>query len=173
MQEFELVYKAKKGDLKAMEELLDQNYAILKGYLLKITLDRELAADLTQETMLKALKKIKKFKNRSKFSTWLISIGTNLYKDHLRKNHRLIMVEDIDKLQVGILEAKETDLIITELLAELPLDKRLVLVLKHYFGYNYQEIGQMLNCPVGTVKSRMYYCMNFLRKRMTGGEEDE
>lgn len=169
MQERELVERARKGDQRSLEELLQQNYSMLKGYLTKATLDPELAADLTQETMVKAIRQIKQFKGKSKFSTWLISIGSNLYRDYLRKHRRLIVTDDLDLLGRET-EIKDLHLEIDELLSQLPQEKRMVLILKHYFGYNYDEIGAILSCPVGTVKSRMHYCINFLQKQLERGK---
>lgn len=173
--EHDLVQQAKKGDERAIEELLQRNYPILKGYLLKITLDPELAADLTQETMFKAVRQLKKFKEQSKLSTWLITIATNLYRDYQRKNRHLPVAEDPANLEQRLGQADYSgaeigDGLVDDLLARLPQDKRAVLILKHYFGYNYQEISKILNCPVGTVKSRMYYCLEFLQKQMEGGK---
>lgn len=170
MLERELIKCAQNGDQRSLEELLQQNYSILKGYLLKVTLDPELAADLTQETMVKAIRQIKQFKGHSKFSTWLISIGSNLYRDDLRKNRRWIVTNDMERIGGGVVEKQDLHLMIDELLADLPLEKRMVLILKHYFGYNYEEIGKIVDCPVGTVKSRMHYCMNFLQQRLERGK---
>ncbi|AZR72097.1 RNA polymerase sigma factor SigY [Anoxybacter fermentans] len=170
MQEIELVQRAQKGDRKALKELLQMNYSILKGYLLKITLDPDLAADLTQETMLKAILKLQKFKGQSKFSTWLITIGSNLYRDYLKKNRHLIMVDYPERFE-SITEMKEAGLIIEEMLLKLPAEKRMVLVLKHYFGYTYEEISKIIKCPVGTVKSRMYYCLEFLQNQIERGNK--
>lgn len=169
MHEQELIQRAQKGDQGSLEELLQLNYPILKGYLTKVTLDRELAADLTQETMFKAIRQLKKFRGSAKFSTWLITIGTNLYRDHLRKHRRLVVTDELDYFEPQT-EMPETALVIDELLVELPQEKRMVLILKHYFGYNYEEIGKILDCPVGTVKSRMYYCMDYLHKQLERGE---
>lgn len=173
--EHDLIQRAKKGDERAMEELLQRNYPILKGYLLKITLDPELAADLTQETMFKAVRQLKRFKEQSKFSTWLITIASNLYRDYQRKSRHFPLVEDPVSLEqrlerVDSSGGRAKDELVDDLLARLPQDKRAVLILKHYFGYNYEEIGKILDCPVGTVKSRMYYCLEFLQKQMEGGK---
>lgn len=168
MQEFELIQLAQKDDQNALKELLQENYAILKGYLLKMTFNRELADDLAQETMLKAILKIKKFKGHSKFSTWLIRIATNLYRDHLKKNRRLLVVENLERTYADR-EMNDKDFWIAESLAKLPPEKKSVLILKHYFGYSYEEIAKILKCPVGTAKSRMHYCLEFLRSEMKGG----
>ncbi|MBM7614291.1 RNA polymerase sigma factor SigY [Alkaliphilus hydrothermalis] len=178
MEEHLLVKMAKRQDKKAMEKLLQSNYSILKGYLLKMTLNPTLADDLTQETMLKAVLNISKYEHRGKFSTWLITIGTNLHRDQLRKNKRLVYSEEhmelvdhhnieeefIKKIEYGNL---------MKVLKEIPEEKRVVLILKHYYDYSYLEIAEILDCPIGTIRSRLHYAIKVLQKTMKGGEDIE
>lgn len=112
--------------------------------------------------MYRAVKNIKRYKATSKFSTWLITIATNLYRDQLRKGRKEILYADItDDLQYRAeqlditLEAKEKFLQLQNIMAGLPFEKRAVLVLKHYYGYSYQEMADILQCPVGTIRSRL------------------
>ena len=93
MDEESLINMAKEGEKEALNLLLQNNYKILYGYCVKITGDRELSLDITQETMLKAVIYIKKYKHNGKFSTFLITIATNLYRDYLRKNKKIILGE--------------------------------------------------------------------------------
>ena len=78
MDEKDLIRKAKKGDTLALSKLLQQNYSFLFKYLMKATLHPQIAEDLTQETMMKCIEKIQLYNGESKFSSWLITIGTNL-----------------------------------------------------------------------------------------------
>ena len=78
MDEKDLIRKAKKGDTLALSKLLQQNYSFLLKYLMKATLHPQIAEDLTQETMMKCIEKIQLYNGESKFSSWLITIGTNL-----------------------------------------------------------------------------------------------
>ncbi|WP_069649883.1 RNA polymerase sigma factor SigY [Caloranaerobacter ferrireducens] len=174
MEERKLVILAKKGDKKALEQLLKNNYSVLKGYLLKLTLDESLADDITQETMLKVILNIKKYKLKGKFSTWLITIATNVYRDILRKNKKVIYRGE-QMRAVDVMSLEESVIVKTDfdrlklLLKELPEEKRMVFILKHYYGYSYDEIAQIMKCSPGTVRSRLHYCIEKIRHQMKGG----
>ncbi len=165
------IARAQRGDSVALAQLLQTHYLPVKKYLVSVTFDRNLAEDLTQETMIRAIQRIGQFGGRSKFSTWLISIATNLYMDWLRKQKRERRIEE-DAIQSLLLEPAELgpdtevrDLL--ERLHELPRDVALPLILKHYHGYTYEEIAEWMAIPVGTVKSRIFNGIRALRK----GEE--
>lgn len=160
MEEFELVMKAKQGNKSAFNTLLTNNYSLLKGYIIKMTGNPELSQDIIQESMLKAVVNIHKFKPEAKFSTWLIKIATNVYIDYLRKNKAIEPIEEnleaaqcsAEDIAISNIEYKQA----MNMLLSLPYEKRAVFILKHYFGYKYEEIAEILNCPVGTVRSRLH-----------------
>ncbi len=160
LDELELVEKAKQGNKSALNTLLTTNYGILKGYIIKMTGNPELSQDIIQDAMLKAVVNIGKFYPESKFSTWLIKIATNTYIDYLRKNKTTELIdealeskdEDPETTVINNLDYKEA----MSILLALPYEKRAVFILKHYYGYKYEEIAQILNCPVGTVRSRLH-----------------
>lgn|SRR5690554_4047399 len=147
-QELYLIKRAVSGEKEALEELLKRNYRIVKGYLLKTTCNYNLTEDLTQETMYRAIKNIKSYKPVGKFSTWLITIASNIYRDQLRKRGKEILHNDFtsdlqynfDKLDLAF-ETKEKVLQLQNILVELPFEKKAVIILKHYYGYSCQEIA--------------------------------
>ncbi len=164
-----LLEKARAGDRKSLELLLYDNYKIIYGYLLKLTMNEELTKDITQEVMVKAILNIKKFKGDSKLSTWLISIASNLYKDSLRKNklRTRISIEDVtirdyQNVENSVIN-KDTVRRIENMLKDFPYEKRMVFILKNYYDYSYEEISTILKCPIGTVRSRLHYCIKKLR----------
>lgn len=168
--EIELIKKAKDGDKEALEILIANNFSIIKGYVLKLTCDIELSKDIVQETLLSAMVNINSFKGKSKFSTWLIKIATNKYKDYLRKNK-----ENMDISLLANTYSIEDDIVIRtqvkevlEILEEMPREKRVVFILKHYYGYSYEEIGDILNCPIGTVRSRLHCSVKTIIKKFKG-----
>lgn len=169
MDEKALLEKARLGDRKSLEMLLYDNYKIVFGYLLKLTLNEEVTKDLTQDVMMKAILNIKKFKGDSKFSTWLISIASNLYKDYIRKNKKIsgTAIEDLSLADSQNIEQtvinKDTVKRLGKVLMELPYEKRMVFILKNYYDYSYDEISKILKCPIGTVRSRLHYCIEKLR----------
>ncbi|ERM91994.1 RNA polymerase sigma factor SigY [Caldanaerobacter subterraneus subsp. yonseiensis KB-1] len=170
MEEKELIYKAKNGNKHALNELLSQNYNTLLGYCIKMTGNPTLAQDIVQDTMLKAILNIKKFAPEAKFSTWLLKIATNTFKDYLRKHKNVELVEEISTNNTeNIEETAITNLQYKELmniLMKLPYEKRATFILKHYYGYKYEEIAQILDCPVGTVRSRLHNAIKEIMKEM-------
>lgn len=81
----EFIKRTKDGDKDALEILIANNFSILKGYVIKLTCDTELSKDIIQDTLLSVVVNIKKFKGNAKFSTWIIQIATNKYRDYLKK----------------------------------------------------------------------------------------
>lgn len=166
MDELNLIKKAKLGNKSALNTLLKENLNIVKGYIIKMTADPVLSQDILQETMLKAVLNINKFSPKAKFSTWLITIATNVYRDTLRKNKPMTELDENiisasdnpEKIAVGKLEYAE----IVKVIQSLPYDKRAVFILKHFNNYSYEEIANILNCPVGTVRSRLHYSVKYI-----------
>lgn len=169
LDEKALLEKARSGDMKSLELLLYDNYKIIYGYLLKLTMNEELTKDITQEVMVKAILNIKKFKGDSKLSTWLISIASNLYKDSIRKNKQTsnisiedLTVKDSQNIEDSVIN-KDTVRRIESMLKDFPYEKRMAFILKNYYDYSYEEISTILKCPIGTVRSRLHYCIKKLR----------
>jgi RNA polymerase sigma-70 factor (ECF subfamily) len=153
-----------------MNTLLTENINILKGYVIKMTADQHLSQDIIQDTMLKAVLNISKFEPKAKFSTWLIKIATNLYRDYLRKKKPLEIIDEaledsgqrVEEAAISRLEYKE----IIGIIQELSHEKRSAFILKHYYGYKYEEIAEILGCPVGTVRSRIHNAVKQIMAEM-------
>ncbi|HLN64590.1 MAG TPA: RNA polymerase sigma factor SigY [Symbiobacteriaceae bacterium] len=163
----DLIAKAQRGDQVALARLLQANYLAVKKYLVTVSFNRTLAEDLTQETMIRAISRIGQYSGRAKFTTWLISIATNLYMDHLRHQQRERRLEEELAFDPppGGLEPEWAEAM--ERLQALPRDVALPVVLKHYYGYTYEEIAEWMGIPEGTVKSRIFNGVRALRKGMT------
>ena len=172
MDDTTLIRQAQCGDQVALARLLQQHYLPVKKYLVTITFDRSLAEDLTQETMIRAIERIGQFQGRSRFSTWLFSIATRQYLDWLRRQKRQRQAEArvADELRLAEAElAPEVSRLMAQV-AALPREVALPVVLKHYYGYTYEEIAEWMDIPVGTVKSRIFNAVRTLRR---GLGEDE
>lgn len=170
MEEKILIERAKEGNKSALNTLLNNNLQILKSYTIKMTGDPHLAQDIVQDTLLKGVLHIQKFKPQGKFSTWLITIATNVYRDYLRKNKRKVSLEenlreDEDNLEEKVMVNLQYKMVM-EILMKIPLEKRAIFILKHYYGYKYEEIGKMMDCPVGTVRSRLHYTIKYILKEL-------
>ncbi|SMG08184.1 RNA polymerase sigma factor SigY [Paenibacillus aquistagni] len=168
MSEQQLIQQAQQGNTEALALLLRQHYAMVRGYMLKLTMNPSLTDDLVQDTMLRAMEKLHTYNGKSKFSSWLITIATRLYLDRLKRmkverrwleqEGRLIRYQ----VETNQLEWSEA----MEMLQQLPPEQRAAILLKHYYGYAYPEIAAIMQCSEGTVKSRVHYGTEQIRKEM-------
>ncbi|WP_438448497.1 RNA polymerase sigma factor SigY [Gorillibacterium sp. sgz5001074] len=170
-----LIENAKRGDRTALSLLLQRNYSFLMKYLIKATMQPGYAEDLAQETMLRAMEKIRLYNGQSKFSSWLITIGTRLYIDSLRKRKRELRWQEEQEQSLRKLRwqaeyggSEWPDVL--DALGVMPEEIRLPIILKHYYGYAYEEIAGMMDIPPGTVKSRIHNGLKSLRKELSEHE---
>lgn len=170
MEEKKLVALAKKGDHQAFALLFRENYAFLVKYLIKISMNPDIAEDLAQETMAKSIEKIHLYTGKSKFSSWLISIGTNLFIDQYRRRKRESdwqkAEQSVRKLQWQMESRNEEWNDAMNALGKLQEGVRIPIVLKHYYGYSYEEIGDIIGISPGTVKSRIHNGILSIRKEL-------
>ncbi|PQP88649.1 RNA polymerase sigma factor SigY [Paenibacillus sp. AR247] len=176
MDEHKQIKRAQRGDSQAMAQLLRNHYSFLMKYLIKMTMNPEIAEDVAQETMLRCIEKIQQYNGKSKFSSWMITIATRIYIDQMRR----IKVEKQWRDQEQALRSTEwqlkaqqeewTDAI--QALSRLGYEWRLPILLKHYYGYTYDEIADMMGIPPGTVKSRIHHGLQQLRKEMATDEKE-
>lgn len=170
-EELKLIEAAKRGDRTALSALMQRNYSFLVKYLIKATMQPALAEDLAQETMLKAMEKIRLYNGRSKFSSWLITIGTRLYIDSLRRKKRELQWQEQEqslrklKWQAELAGREWQDAL--DALGAMQEEIRIPILLKHYYGYAYEEIADMMEIPPGTVKSRIHNGLKSLRKELS------
>ncbi|PWI56860.1 RNA polymerase sigma factor [Sulfoacidibacillus thermotolerans] len=123
------------------------------------------AEEVTQDAFLKVFRKLHTLKEPSAFSAWLTTIVTRLAIDHMRsqKRHQAEPIENVAEIP-----ERENDptlrTVIEEALAQLSPDHRAILLLRERDGYEYTEIARILGVPIGTVKSRLAYAKQALRK---------
>lgn len=170
-----IIKEAQQGNAAALAELLRDHYTFLHKYLLKVTLDPSLAEDICQDTMLRSMEKITSYNGSSSFSSWLITIATRLYIDRIRRSKRekewsLRQEQGIRSIRWQFESRNEEWSDVLEALSQLPSPQRVAVLLKHYYGYGYEEIGVMLQIPEGTAKSRVAYGLKQLRREL---EKDE
>jgi RNA polymerase sigma-70 factor (ECF subfamily) len=171
-----LIKSAKAGDHIAFAKLFKEHYPFLVKYLIKITMNPDTAEDLAQETMAKCVQKIQLYNGQSKFSTWLISIATNTYIDQCRKKKRekdWQGEEVYRKLKWHFESRNEEWNDMLSALGKLHEDIRIPIILKHYYGYSYEEIGDWLKISSGTVKSRVHNGIMAIRRELKLSEETE
>lgn len=161
-----LITFAQQGDTKALEELIrrvQKNVFTMFSYL---TYRRSDIADLTQEALVKMAKNIGNLKNPKVFKSWLNKIITNTYYDYLKKNsgnpkiesNTTKLLEIKDKIGCEPGEKclfSEMEKLIKAALLSLPDNLRIVIILREYEGLSYDEIAEITNTTLGTVKSRI------------------
>ncbi len=170
MKEIDYIEEAKSGDKNALNTLIINNYPLLKGYSIKLTGNVDDAGDLVNDTVVKIILNIHKYKTTGSFSSWMLTVATNIYRDKLRKMKREEIRDDIDMVSTSSIEENVINKLkieqVLKLLQEIPYEKRSVFILKHYYNYKYEEISQILGCPVGTVRSRLHYTVKYLLKHL-------
>jgi RNA polymerase sigma-70 factor (ECF subfamily) len=166
-----LIEEARGGNRHSLAKLLYENYEMVFRYLIKFTLNKSMAEDLVQETMVRAIEKFEMFDpSRAKFSTWLIAIAQNIYLDGIRKRKREkkhinddLQLEDLYDLQED--HDEDWDRVLDSL-SRLSEESRIPLVMKHYHGYSLEEIARLMSIPLGTVKSRIHNAIKVIRKEL-------
>jgi RNA polymerase sigma-70 factor (ECF subfamily) len=166
----DLLKQVRAGDKQAFRRLMETHQDRLFGLVISMVANREQAEDLLQEIFVKVYFALESFEGQSSFYTWLYRIASNHCLDYLRKN-RLPQVsldrplsDDTEMTFEDALQAPRTDdpeatiddpSEAASLLAALEPEQRLILSLRELEGRTYEELAEMLNCPVNTVKSRL------------------
>ena len=184
-EEARLVKACQEGDPAAFNLLVWRWERPLYNFVYKYVGDATLAEDLVQDTFLKVLKSISRYTYQGSLSTWLYRIAINLCKDHLKRK-RLPMVSMHDYYTTGSgervyvqdrvrdetartdesLKAEEREELVRRLLAGLPEEERIVILLKEYQELTFREIAEVLDVPDGTVKSRLYPGLRSMRESL-------
>jgi len=161
LNEQELIQKAKKGDEDCFETLILSCKTKAYNIAFRYMGNEEDALDVLQESFIKIYRHLDKFNEHSRFDTWVYRIVVNTSNDLLRKNkknqHEEILVEVADH-EPGLEEMyiqNEESCYILHCLNQLPDDQKEMLILRDINGFAYDEIAEMLNCSMGTVKSRI------------------
>lgn len=160
---------------KAMTALLSHVYPRLLGYSERLTGGTSLAEDVAQETMVRVITGIGRFRavpgRPGAFQAWVFTIATNVYRDYIAKSSRTALVPDLRPLERAnpgsptedeVVERLEMEAV-GESLLTLSLEQRTVFVLKTYYGYSYKEIAEISGCPEGTAKSRLHHAVLALK----------
>jgi len=161
-----LVEKSINGDIESFEQLISKYNQYVYNISYRMMGNAEDAQDMSQEALIKAYKSIKNFRNDANFSTWLYRIVINTCKDELRKKSEPTLSMDQEGVAnllsdeqddpIIVYEKNELKVHIQKALDQLSVDGRTVVVLKDLMGYSYEEIGNILEIPTGTVRSRLH-----------------
>jgi len=177
----ELVALATAGDQEAFSQLVARWERPIYALAYRTLRREDQARDVVQDAFLRAYRGLKGFKGEAKFSSWLYRITLNLCRDWMRKERRAPVVqvpEGTDPLDLADQQAassesvedlvarREMSAAVQLAMAELPEEQRTAIMLKEYHGLTFQEIAEMLDCPLSTVKTRLYQGLTVLRRRL-------
>ena len=168
----QLVVRVQKGDKRAFDLLVIKYQFKVQAIVSRFVWDRDELADVTQEAFIKAYRAIPNFRGESQFYTWLYRIAVNSAKNYVVARGRRPPESDIDAAdaeqwvcsdQIRDLETPESQLFCQELehavrqvIADLPEDLRTAVTLREYHDLSYDEIADIMKCPTGTVRSRLF-----------------
>jgi RNA polymerase sigma-70 factor (ECF subfamily) len=176
----ELVERATQGDTDAFNLLVKRWERAIYALAYRVLGRDEDARDVCQEAFMRAYRGLGRFKGQAKFSSWLYRIALNLCRDWLRRERRAVVVQPPEDEELGeralvdpINETVE-DLIlrrdlgraVSKVMATLPADQRVVIGLKEYHGLTFREIAELVECPLSTVKTRLYQGLAELRRQL-------
>jgi RNA polymerase sigma-70 factor (ECF subfamily) len=173
--EAELIERSRKGDSESFGILVERYQRRVVGVALAVVHNQDDAIELAQETFIRAFENLSKFESRSSFSTWLYRIAANLAIDFWRREGRHLVLhgEDADN-EISRLPSAHGDSFkevsrselserLKKALEQLTPEHRAVILLREVEGLSYDEISDVLQCPRGTVMSRLHYAREHLR----------
>jgi RNA polymerase sigma-70 factor (ECF subfamily) len=169
----ELVLRAQRGDKRAFGMLVDKYQRKLARLLSRMVRDQSEIEDIVQETFIKAYRALPNFRGDSAFYTWLYRIGINTAKNYLVTLGRRptvstgVEIEDAENFEDGdelrTMETPESSMMtkqiaqtVNDTIASLPEELRTAITLREIEGLSYEEIAVIMNCPIGTVRSRIF-----------------
>ncbi len=176
----ELVARSKTGDTESFNQLVKRWERPIFALAYRTLGREEDARDVTQETFLRAFRALAGFKGDAKFSSWLYRIALNLCRDWMRKERRAPIVAVPEGVDVQHLAAESgpTETVedlaaraeltreVAKAMSHLPAEQRQSIILKEYHGLTFQEIADLMRCPLSTVKTRVYQGLSTLRKEL-------
>jgi RNA polymerase sigma-70 factor (ECF subfamily) len=182
--DWEIVRRVQAGDVAAFDRLVVKYRERVFGVVYNMTSNREDTADLTQDAFIKAFQSINRFQGQSSFFTWLYRIAINSTLTYLRKNRlrtffSLEKVNEDDQHSAEVVAAltdnteverealvKELQEKLNEAMQKLSIKHRTVVTLFEIDGLSHQEIAEIMNCSVGTVRSRLHYAKHLLQAEL-------
>jgi RNA polymerase sigma-70 factor, ECF subfamily len=176
----ELVARSIGGDAESFNQLIKRWERPIYALAYRTIGHEDDARDVVQETFLRAFRGLGGFKGQAKFSSWLYRIAMNLCRDWIRRQRRtpvMLTPDGVDLVELAgeregaervddAVARKDLSRMVARAMAVLPEEQRAAIVLKEYHGLTFQEIAELLGCPLSTVKTRLYQGLTVLRKEL-------
>lgn len=167
-----LVARVQKGDKRAFDLLVMKYQSRILALAVRFVQDSHEAQDIAQEAFIKAYRALGNFRGESAFYTWLYRIAINTAKNYLVSRNRRPPANGVDAEEAEFLDEAqslrnvdtpehlllrdEIDKTVQDSISKLPEDLRVALTLREYEGLSYEDIAEVMQCPVGTVRSRIF-----------------
>ncbi len=182
--DMEIVRRVQAGEVEAFDQLVTKYRNRVYSVVYNLTSNREDASDLTQDAFIKSFQSINRFQGQSTFFTWLYRIAVNSTLTHLRKNRLRTFfsfekINEDDKVSTEVINAltdesgadretfaRELQEKLNEAMQKLSIPHRTVITLFEIDGLSHQEIAEIMNCSVGTVRSRLHYAKQLLQAEL-------
>lgn len=182
--DMDIVRRVQTGEVAAFDLLVVKYRGRVYSVIYNLTSNREDAADLTQDAFIKSFQSINRFQGQSSFFTWLYRIAVNSTLTHLRKNRLRTFfsfekINEDDKVSSEVINAltdetgadretfaRELQEKLNEAMQKLSIPHRTVITLFEIDGLSHQEIAEIMNCSVGTVRSRLHYAKQLLQAEL-------
>jgi RNA polymerase sigma-70 factor (ECF subfamily) len=176
----ELVARSMTGDADSFNELILRWERPIYALAYRTIGREEDARDVCQETFLRAFRALPGFRGQAKFSSWIYRIALNLCRDWMRRERRQPTVQapdDVDLMEMAAAEEPSESIedlvarrdetrIVERAMAVLSEEQRTAIILKEYHGLTFQEIADLVGCPLSTVKTRLYQGLTMLRREL-------
>jgi RNA polymerase sigma-70 factor (ECF subfamily) len=178
----QLIERVQRGDNRAFDLLVLKYESRILTLVSRFVRDYHEAQDVTQEAFIKAYKALKNFRGESAFYTWLYRIAVNTAKNHLVSKGRRppgsdIELEDAEYFEgiaplrdienpENVLDGMELAKVVDSAMKNLPEDLRTAVTLREFDGLSYEDIAVVMNCPVGTVRSRIFRARETIAKQV-------
>jgi RNA polymerase sigma-70 factor, ECF subfamily len=171
----ETIAACRRGDREAFRALFEANQDKVYSIALRYTGDPAAALDIAQDVFLKLLSSIEGFRGESGFDTWLYRLVVNRCLDYRRRGRRVLgfvesLLDRVRAPQASAFEElarSEVRSEVQNVIAQLPPEQRIVVVLRYTEGLAYDEIAEILRCSAGTVASRLNRAHKFLERRLS------
>src|SRR5690554_1185344 len=179
--DLQLVRKVRHGDRAAFDLLVVKYQSRVASIISRYVYDSQEVMDLAQETFVKAYRAIDRFRGDSAFYTWLYRIAVNTAKNHLDARSRRPQgssdVADAENFDDGgrlrdvasperLLQREQLQRALNDAIARLPEELRSAFLLREYDGLSYEDIARILECPIGTVRSRIFRARNAVDRHL-------
>lgn len=178
----QLVARVQQGDTRAFDMLVIKYQHKIHSLISRYVRDHSEVQDVAQEAFLKAYRAINNFRSESAFYTWMYRIAINTAKNHLVSRSRRPPGTDVDidesedyaganvlqeiETPENLLQGEQVSQVVAAALEGLPEDLRTAVTLREFDGLSYEDIADVMGCPVGTVRSRIFRAREAIEKQL-------